>query len=138
MDNHRELIYKKVGEEFEVKYILDIRDFPDDKYQDKIVKDFNIIVEDSEVDIVAEVIGGATFAYEFTKRALEAGKYVVTSNKELVSKKGPELLKIAPTMPKDKAVIVNMSGRGDKDIFITAPVFNKQEWVEFLSNEIKN
>ena len=49
-----------------------------------------------------------------------------------------ELLKIAPTMPKDKAVIVNMSGRGDKDIFITAPVFNKQEWVEFLSNEIKN
>ncbi len=49
-----------------------------------------------------------------------------------------ELLKIAPSMPKDKAVIVNMSGRGDKDIFITAPVFNKQEWVEFLSNEIKN
>lgn len=49
-----------------------------------------------------------------------------------------ELLKTAPTMPKDKAVIVNMSGRGDKDIFITAPVFNKQEWVEFLSNEIKN
>ncbi len=49
-----------------------------------------------------------------------------------------ELLKTAPSMPKDKAVIVNMSGRGDKDIFITAPVFNKQEWVEFLSNEIKN
>lgn len=49
-----------------------------------------------------------------------------------------ELLKLAPTMPKDKAVIVNMSGRGDKDIFITAPIFNKQEWVEFLSNEIKN
>lgn len=49
-----------------------------------------------------------------------------------------ELLKIAPSMPKDKAIIVNMSGRGDKDIFITAPVFNKQEWVEFLSNEIKN
>ena len=49
-----------------------------------------------------------------------------------------ELLKTAPSMPKNKAVIVNMSGRGDKDIFITAPVFNKQEWVEFLSNEIKN
>ena len=49
-----------------------------------------------------------------------------------------EMLKVAPKMPKDKAVIVNMSGRGDKDIFITAPIFNKQEWVEFLSNEIKN
>ena len=49
-----------------------------------------------------------------------------------------ELLKTAPSMPKDKAVIVNMSGRGDKDIFITAPVFNKHEWVEFLSKEIKN
>lgn len=95
LDNHRELICKKVGEEFVVKYILDIRDFPDDKYQDKIVKDFNMIVEDPDVDIVAEVIGGATFAYEFTKKALEAGKYVVTSNKELVSKKGSELLKLA-------------------------------------------
>ena len=49
-----------------------------------------------------------------------------------------ELIKIAPKMPKNKAVIVNMSGRGDKDIFITAPIFNKKEWVEFLSNEIKN
>ncbi len=49
-----------------------------------------------------------------------------------------EVLKVAPTLPKDKAVIVNMSGRGDKDIFITAPIFNKQEWIEFLGNEIKN
>lgn len=49
-----------------------------------------------------------------------------------------ELIKKAPTISKDKAIIVNMSGRGDKDIFITAPIFNKKEWVEFLSNEIKN
>lgn len=95
LDNNQKIIQEKTGEKIEVKYILDIRDFPEDKYQDKHVKDFNIILKDSEVDIVAEVIGGATVAYEFTKKLLEAGKSVVTSNKELVSKKGPELLKIA-------------------------------------------
>lgn len=95
LDNHCEMIREKTGEEFVVKYILDILDFPEDKYKDKHVKDFNMIVNDPEIDIVVEVIGGATVAYEFTKQSLEAGKHVVTSNKELVSKKGPELLKIA-------------------------------------------
>lgn len=95
LENNREIIEQRIGEEFRVKYILDIRDFPDDKYQDKHVKDFNIILDDAEIDIVAEAIGGATIAYEYTKKLLEAGKSVVTSNKELVSKKGPELIKIA-------------------------------------------
>lgn len=95
LENNAELIKQRTGEEFRVKYILDIRDFPNDKYQDKHVKDFNIILNDAEINIVAEVIGGATIAYEYTKELLEAGKSVVTSNKELVSKKGSELLKIA-------------------------------------------
>lgn len=94
-DKNRELIKKKIGQAIEVKYILDIREFKNDKYQDKHIKDFEKILNDTEVEIVAEVIGGATFAYEYTKRLLESGKSVVTSNKELVSKKGPELLEIA-------------------------------------------
>lgn len=95
LDKNSEIIKQRTGDEFKVKYILDIRDFSNDKYQDKHIKDFNIILNDSEIDIVAEAIGGATIAYEYTKRLLEAGKNVVTSNKELVSKKGTELLKIA-------------------------------------------
>ncbi len=78
-----------------VKYILDIRDFSDREDADIFTKDFNVILEDPEIDIVAEVIGGLHPAYDFTKAALQMGKSVVTSNKELVAKKGPELLKIA-------------------------------------------
>lgn len=94
-DKNKDLIEKKIGQKIEVKYILDIRDFSNDKYADKHIKDFEIILNDSEIEIVAEVIGGATVAYEFTKKLLERGKSVVTSNKELVAKKGPELLEIA-------------------------------------------
>ncbi|MCL2018374.1 MAG: homoserine dehydrogenase [Oscillospiraceae bacterium] len=86
---------KNMGQDVDIKYILDIRDFPDSPYADKLVKDFNIIVNDPEVTVVAELIGGNTFAYDAVKQALEAGKSVVTSNKELVATKGAELLKIA-------------------------------------------
>ncbi len=79
----------------EVKYILDIRDFEDHPEKHLFVKDFGVILADEEVDIVAEVIGGATVAYQFTKAALLAGKNVVTSNKELVATHGTELLAIA-------------------------------------------
>ena len=88
-------IEKKAGDKIVVKYILDIRDFsahPDAKL---FVKDFDVILNDEDVKIVAEVIGGIKPAYEFTKAALLAGKSVVTSNKELVATKGYELLKIA-------------------------------------------
>lgn len=88
------------GEPIETKYILDIRDFPDHPEKNLFTKDFNDILNDSEVSVVAEVMGGLHPAYEFTKSLLEAGKSVVTSNKELVATYGTELLQIA----KDKNV----------------------------------
>ena len=92
---NKEALEKKIGEEYEVKRILDLRDFPDSPYADKFTKNFDDIVNDPEIDIVAEVMGGVQFAYPYVKAALEAGKSVVTSNKELVAAKGAELLKIA-------------------------------------------
>jgi len=87
-------IAKKAGEPIEVKYIVDIRDFSQDKNAEKFVKDFGVIENDPEVSVV-ETIGGTNPAYDFTKRALLAGKSVVTSNKELVAKHGAEFLQIA-------------------------------------------
>ena len=88
-------IAKKAGDEINIKYVLDLRDFPGDPVQEKIVHDFDVIVNDPEVRIVVEVMGGVEPAYTFTKRALLAGKSVCTSNKELVARHGAELLKIA-------------------------------------------
>ncbi len=93
--NNKEALEKKIGEKYEVKYILDLRDFPDSPFADKFTKSFDDIVNDSEVDIVVEVLGGVKFAYPYVKSSLEAGKSVVTSNKELVAAYGAELLKIA-------------------------------------------
>lgn len=83
------------GQDIEVGYILDIRDFDDEKIQKYLTKDFEAIVNDKEISVVAEVMGGLHPAYEFTKRLLENGVSVVTSNKELVATYGAELLKIA-------------------------------------------
>jgi homoserine dehydrogenase len=88
-------IAKRSGEELNVKYILDIRDFPGLPYADRFTKDFNRIVNDPEIRVVAEVMGGVTPAYDFVKACLLAGKSVVTSNKELVAAKGAELLACA-------------------------------------------
>lgn len=92
---NRENLEKKAGEPLDIKYILDLRDFPDSPYADKFVKDFNVILNDPEVTVVTEVIGGINPSYDFVKSSLMAGKSVVTSNKELVAKKGAELLAIA-------------------------------------------
>lgn len=88
-------IDEKVHSSLELKYILDIRDFPDSPFAALIIHDFSIIENDPEVDIVVETIGGAKIAREFTQRALAAGKSVVTSNKELVAKYGYELMELA-------------------------------------------
>lgn len=88
-------ISEKVANQVNLKYILDIRDFPDSIFADKVIHDFNIIEQDPEVDVVVETIGGATIALEYTRRALKAGKSVVTSNKELVATHGYELLQLA-------------------------------------------
>ena len=89
------LIDHRVDDLVRLKYIVDVRDFPDSPYKDLFVKDFAVIEGDPEVDIVVETIGGATIALEFTTRALKAGKSVVTSNKELVATHGYELLQLA-------------------------------------------
>ncbi len=86
---------KKAGQELEIKYILDLRDFPDSPYKDKFIKDFDTILNDPEVSVVVEVIGGIDPSYNYVKSSLLAGKSVVTSNKELVARKGAELLAIA-------------------------------------------
>lgn len=88
-------IAKAVGEEVEVKYVLDLRDFSRLSYADKFVTDFSVIENDPEVCVVAEVMGGVGAAYEFSKRCLKAGKSVCTSNKELVAVHGEELLALA-------------------------------------------
>ena len=92
---NQELINKRVGEELEIKYILDLREFPGTPAEHLIVHDFDQIVNDEEVKIVVEVMGGIEPAYTFVKKSLLAGKSVVTSNKALVAKHGAELLAIA-------------------------------------------
>ena len=88
-------IDKKVGQELRIKYVLDLREFPGDPVMEVLTHDFEDIIGDEEVRIVAEVMGGLHPAYEFTKRCLEAGKSVCTSNKELVAEHGAELIQIA-------------------------------------------
>lgn len=88
-------ITKRAGDSIEVKYVLDLREFPGDPIMDKVVHDINIILEDPEVLIVCEHMGGVEPAYTFVKSALLKGKSVVTSNKELVAKHGAELLDLA-------------------------------------------
>ena len=95
LDRNADVVAKNARDAIEVKYILDLRDFPDAPHQEKFIKDFSIIENDPEVSIVAETMGGKGAAYEFTKRCLLAGKHVVTSNKELVATHGAELLNIA-------------------------------------------
>lgn len=92
---NRQLIEKHISEEINIKYILDLRDFPDSEFAGLIIHDFNTILNDPEVSIVVEMLGGSHPAYDFTKAALMKGKSVVTSNKECVAGYGCELLDIA-------------------------------------------
>ncbi len=95
LTQNKKIIENKLNEEIEIKYILDLRDFPDSPFANKVIHDFNIILNDSEVSIVVEMMGGSHPAYDFSKASLLAGKNVVTSNKEVVAKFGTELLQIA-------------------------------------------
>lgn len=95
LHTNRESIAKRAGDEIEVKYILDLRDFPGDPMEDKVIHDYNVIAEDPEIQVVVEAMGGVEPAYTFVKRALLAGKNVTTSNKALVAKHGAELIAIA-------------------------------------------
>lgn len=95
IEKNKAEINKKSGEELNVKYILDLRDFPGDPYEDKVVHDVNMILDDPEVKIICETMGGLKPAYDFTRKALSLGKSVCTSNKELVAAHGPELIRVA-------------------------------------------
>lgn len=95
LEKNRELISARAGKEIEVKYILDLKDFFGQKIQEKIVHEYDVILNDEEVEIVVEAMGGIEPAYTYVKNALLAGKSVVSSNKALVAKYGAELMKIA-------------------------------------------
>ncbi len=95
VDENAERITAAVGETVHVKYILDLRDFPDSPYGERVVHDVNVIVNDPEISLVVETMGGVHPALEFSQSALSAGKHVVTSNKELVAKHGASLMRLA-------------------------------------------
>lgn len=90
-----DVIKGRLGDALEVKYVLDLREFEGDPVQEVLVHDVDTIINDAEVAVVCETMGGEHPAYEFTKRALESGKSVCTSNKEIVEKYGPELIQLA-------------------------------------------
>lgn len=95
LTQNKKIIENKLATEVNIKYILDLRDFPDSPFGDLVVHDFNIILNDPDVSVVAEMMGGSHPAYDFSRACLEAGKSVVTSNKEVVANFGAELIDIA-------------------------------------------
>ena len=95
IDENRDKIIKSAGEDVCVKYILDLRDFPDSPYADRVIHDISPILADDSVTVVCEAMGGTKPALDFSLRSMRAGKSVVTSNKELVAKHGDELLACA-------------------------------------------
>ena len=95
IETNKKDINKRAATELNIKYILDLRDFPGDPYENKVVHDYEMILNDPEVTVICETMGGINPAYDFSKRALLAGKSVCTSNKELVANHGPELISIA-------------------------------------------
>ena len=95
IETNQKVIAKAVGEGVHVKYVLDLRDFEGDPIQSRVVHDVDVIIADPEVKIICETMGGNEPAYTFSKKALEAGKSVCTSNKELVANHGAELIRIA-------------------------------------------
>lgn len=95
LTQNKKIIENKLGKEVNIKYILDLRDFPGTPFEKLVIHDFNIILNDPDISVVAEMMGGSHPAYDFSKACLEAGKSVVTSNKEVVANFGAELLEIA-------------------------------------------
>lgn len=122
----QESLKKRCGEDIEVASILDLRDFPDSEYK-CFTKDFNDILNNDEIGLVVEVMGGTKPAYDFTKQLLLKGKHVVTSNKELVAKHGTELLQIA----KDKNINYLFEASVGGGIPIIRPLYSS-----LVSNEL--
>lgn len=95
LSRNADVLKKSAGQEINLKYVLDLKEFPGTPIENKVVHDFNIILNDNDVSVIVEVMGGVNPAYSFVKSALLKGKSVCTSNKELVAKHGAELLGIA-------------------------------------------
>ncbi len=95
INRNNALLKENVRDDIQVKYVLDLRKFPGDPVEKVLTDDFNVILNDPEVDIVVETMGGIHPAYDFSKAALEAGKNVCTSNKAVVAECGHELMTIA-------------------------------------------
>lgn len=95
IEKNSELLERRLGKEIYIKYILDLRSFPDSPFADRITASFDDILNDGEIDVVAEAMGGSHPAYEFSRECLRRGISVVTSNKEVVANFGPELLGLA-------------------------------------------
>ena len=95
LEKNHDIISARAGKEIEVKYVLDLKDFSGQQIQEKIVHDYEVILNDKEVEIVVEAMGGIEPANAYVKGALLAGKSVVSSNKALVAKYGAQLMKIA-------------------------------------------
>ncbi|MCI9282822.1 MAG: homoserine dehydrogenase [Lachnospiraceae bacterium] len=98
LENERDRIARSAAQEIYLKYVLDLREFPDSPVADRVVHDFKIIEADEQVKLVVETMGGLEPAYSFVKACLSAGKHVITSNKALVAAHGTELLQIARDM----------------------------------------
>ena len=146
LDKNKDIVKANAGDEINVKYILDIKDFENDKYKDKLIKNFDIIINDKDIKIAAEVIGGATVAYEYTKRLLEAGINVVTSNKELVASHGMELLEIAKkrrnrftNIRKIKRGIMEFDEeKANNKEYVLEMVKKQGSLLDYASDELKN
>ena len=95
LDTNAAEVAKSTGEALELKYILDLREFPGDKHETQVVHDINVILDDPEVEVICETMGGIEPAFTFEKNALMKVKSVCTSNKELVAAHGPELVELA-------------------------------------------
>ena len=95
IQTNQAIVNKRAGEEVNIKYVLDLREFEGDPIQKILVHDYNVILKDDDVKVVVEVMGGVEPAHTFVKQALERGKSVCTSNKEMVAKHGAELIQIA-------------------------------------------
>lgn len=127
LEHNRALIEQRIGEAVNIKYILDLRDFPGTPYENRVVHDFNVIVNDPEVELIAETMGGAHPAYDYSLAALKAGKSVVTSNKEVVATFGEELTSVARANGVSYAFEASVGG----GIPIIRPLVT-----DFISNEI--
>lgn len=127
LEANKALIEARIGEPINIKYILDLRDFPGTPYENKVVHDFSVILNDSEVELVAETMGGAHPAFDYSLAALKAGKCVVTSNKEVVATFGEELL----TAARDNGVSYAFEASVGGGIPIVRPLVT-----DFIANKI--